>query len=190
MATSYSIDMKSSRDSGSRYEGTSEYTVILSRAAYRFAFNIRMEVIPGSIHGMIVWPGTRLPLPTNEQLEERISSQFASGGPNPFTHGSTIPAWFVATQHGLEVLVVGFGLRSNTQVLRMTNLCQSDHTRALSWKAPLRRSTGSSATVETDYQDDSDEIRSLPYWDTGTGMLLLRGRPLSGGLQEYQTCWF
>jgi len=187
----YRINIIPSRDSIARHEGTSEYTVILSRPFHRFSFDVRINVVPGSIHGDIVWPGTRLPLPTNPQLEERVSSQFASsasGSPNPFTHGSTTPVWFVATQRGFEVLVMGFGLGNSIQILRMTNLCRSDHTRTLSWKAPLKQASG---TEEMDDQDDDpDEIRALPYWDAGTGMLLLRGPPLSGGLQEYQTCWF
>jgi hypothetical protein len=174
----YSIDIIPSRDPISRHHDTSEYTVIRSRASRRLSFDIRMDVVPGSIHGNIEWSGTRLPLPANEQLEERISSQFSSSAEvslNPFTHGSALPVRFVATQRGIEVLVIGFGLENNIQILRMTNLYESDRTRTLSWKAPLRRSAGD--TAEMDYQD------ALPYWNAGTGMLLLGG-------PQYQTCWF
>ena len=187
-----SIDIIPSRNLASRHDSISEYTVILSRASHRFTFEIRMEVVPGSIYGNVVWPGTRLPHPTNRQLEERISSQFPgdSGSPEPFMGGSTTPIWFVATQHDVEVLVMGFSFGNYIQILRMTNLCGNNHTRVLSWKVPLKSRTGASATIETEYQGDPDQIRALPYWDAGTGMLLLRGPPLSGGLQEYQTCWF
>jgi hypothetical protein len=186
----YFVDVMPSRDSVSRHEGTSDYTVVLSRYSHRFTFDIRIDVVPGSIHGNIVWPGTRLSLPTNRTLEDRISCQFPRRDSGISKQNSTVPLWFVAARHGFEVLVTGFRLGNYIQILRMINLWKSNHTRTLSWKAPLRRSTAVSATVKMDYQDDADEVRALPYWDAGTGMLLLRGPPLSGGLYGYQTCWF
>jgi hypothetical protein len=181
----YFVNIMPSRDSVSRHEGTSEYTVILSRYTRRFAFDIRIDVIPGSIHGKIVWPGPRVPLSTNRQLEERVSSQFSASASDP-----SDSITFVATQRGFEVLIIGLGLEYYMQILRLTNLRTSDYTRTVSWKAPLRRGTGASAAVEPDYQGDPGKVGGPRYWDAGTGMLLLRGPPLAGGLQEFQLCWF
>jgi hypothetical protein len=181
----YFVNIMPSRDSVSRHEGTSEYTVILSGYTRRFAFDIRIDVVPGSIHGKIVWSGTRVPLPTNRQLEERVSSQCPTSASDP-----SDPITFGAVQRGFEVLIIGLGFESDIRILRMTNLRASDHTRTLSWKAPLRRSPGASTAVETEYQGDPDKVGASRYWDAGTGMLLLRGPPLAGGLQESQSCWF
>jgi hypothetical protein len=181
----YFVNIMPSRDSVSQHEGTSEYTVTLSGYIRRFAFDIRINVVPGSIHGKITWPGTRLPLPTDRQLEERVSSQYPASSNDP-----SDSITFMAAQRGFEVLIMGFEFANYMQTLQMVNLCMSDHMRTLSWKAPLRRSTGASAAVEKDYEGDPDEIRVSPYWDAGTGMLVLKGPPLSSGLQEYQTCWF
>jgi hypothetical protein len=181
----YSVDITPSRDSVSRQEGTSKYTVILSRYSCRFVFDIRIDVVPGSIHGKIVWPGTRLPLPTDRQLEERVPSQRPTSASDP-----SDPITFGAIQRGFEVLITGLGFESDIRILRMTNLRASDHTRTLSWKAPLRRSAGTSTAVEMEYQGDPDKVRASPYWDAGTGMLLLMGPLLSSGLQEFQSCWF
>jgi hypothetical protein len=181
----YSVNIAPSRDSISRHEGTSEYTVILSEHTCRFAFDIRIDVIPGSIYGKIVWPGTRLSLPDDQQLQERISSEFPTDPRNPFD------SRLVAIQRGFEVLVTGIGIEHRMQILRMTNLRTSDHTLALSWISPLRSRTGASAAVERKYQGDPNRLRGSLYWDSGTGMLLLRGPPLAdGALQECQSCWF
>ena len=134
------IDIIPSENLASRYDSISEYTVILSRHPHRFAFDIRIDVVPGSIYGKIVWSGTKLPLPTNRQLEERVSSQISTSTSDPSDSFR-----LTSTQRSFEVMTIGLRPRYCIQILRMTNLCTSDHTRKLSWKAPLRRSTGTSA---------------------------------------------
>jgi hypothetical protein len=181
----YFVDIMPSKDSVSRHEGTSEYTAILSGYTRRFAFDIRINLIPGSIHGEIVWPGPRVPLPTNRQLQERLSFQFPASANHP-----SDSITFMATQRGFEVLIIGLGLGHCLRILRLMNLRTSDYTRMVSWRAPLRRGTGASVVVETDYQGDPGTVGAPRYWDAGTGMLLLTGLLLPGALQECQACWF
>lgn len=167
--------------------------MIIYNANQRVSFDIQLDAVPGSPYGNVMCAGAETTLPSDKTLRLGLSSRFPTSNndiPESLEDASPAPVWVTTTLAAFDALVAGFDANNYIKILRMVDLDNGGHARMLEWKAPLKPRAGSSAMAEMDDQGNRDEIRVLPDWNSNIGMLLLRGHPLTGGVQEYQTCWF